>query len=188
MPAGDAARWNARYQQAKYTTSEGPRSFLVRHADLLPQEGLAIDVAMGLGGNAGFLIQRGLKVIGVDISDTAVRRARQLHPGLMAVIADLTHFSLPAAAFDVILNFYYLQRDLWPAYHRALRPGGLLVFQTLTQEMRQSQPDVDPAYLLAPGELRRAFDDMEILFYEEGWEASRSGSPRAVASLIARQR
>ena len=31
----------------------------------------------------------------------------------MAVIADLEYFYIPSDTFDVIINFLYLQRDLW---------------------------------------------------------------------------
>jgi hypothetical protein len=187
MPASDAQRWNARYQQERRESFEAPRPFLVENAAFLPAQGLAIDFAMGLGGNAGFLIQRGLRVVGVDISIVAVRQAKASHPGLMAAVADLTRFYLPELAFDVILNFYYLQRDLWPRYKQALRPGGLLFVETLTWEMRSIHPDIEPEYLLAPGELQRAFSDLEILVYREGWVQSNSRHPRAVASLAARK-
>ena len=188
MPREDAERWDTRYEkEARYSSFEWPRPFLVRHMKKLPQQGLALDVAMGLGGNAQLLLSHGLRVIGVDISGIAVRRARARLPELMAVQADLTRFHLPDDHFDVILNFYYLQRELWEAFIRSLRPGGWLVFETLTEEMRSIQPSIDPRYLLLPGELRQAFEELEIHEYQEGWTESHSGHPRSVASLLARK-
>jgi hypothetical protein len=49
------------------------------------------------------------------------------------------------------------------------------------------QPDLDPAYLLKPGELSVAFCDLEILVYREGRQVSRDGHLSAVASLVARK-
>jgi SAM-dependent methyltransferase len=187
MSQEDARRWNRRYrQEPRFQSATHPKSFLVEHADLLPARGLALDVAMGLGGNAAYLIERGFRVVGVDISGVALQRAKAQLPSLMAVCADLTHFSLGERSFDLIVNFYYLQRSLWADFRRWLRPGGLLVIETLLQAMRERQPDIDPAYLLAPGELKEAFSDLEILVYKEGWEATAQGHPRAVSSLIAR--
>jgi len=82
--------------------------------------------------------------VGVDISSVAVMKARRRLPDLMAVVADLNAFSIPDQSFDAILNFYFLQRDLWQLYKRALRPGGVLFLETLTQEMLNIQPDMDP--------------------------------------------
>src|SRR5512146_932640 len=105
MPREDALRWNARYQTSEsgeYANFLEPRPFLVQNAHLLPPTGVALDIAMGLGGNAGFLIHQGFSVVGVDISDVAVRRARKNMPGLMGVIADLKDCLLFAPqAFDV---------------------------------------------------------------------------------------
>lgn len=186
MPIEDAEHWNARYlQDERYHRDIPPRRFLVENADCLPLRGLALDAAMGLGNNAAFLLERGLHVVGVDVSWAAARQAKARLPGLLAVVADLTHFHLPEECFDVILNFYYLQRDLWAQYRRALRPGGILVIETLTQEMHGLRPDIDPLYLLHPGELRAAFGDWQILVEREGWVETSTRHPKAVAGLIA---
>jgi SAM-dependent methyltransferase len=183
----DAERWDTRYlNDERYATFSRPRPFLVENARFLPRDGLALDAAMGMGGNAGYLLKRGLHVIGVDISSVAVRQTKARLPGLMAVIADLSQFYIPPCSFDVVLNFYFLQRELWSLYRNALRPGGVLFIETLTQEMLRLHPDTDPAYLLAPDELRQAFADWDILVYREGWKKSRGGRLHPVASLVAR--
>lgn len=189
MPIQDAQRWDERYSgEDRHNNFEKPRPFLIRHAELLPTNGLALDVAMGLGGNAEFLLKRGLKVIGIDISSVALKRARQRLPDLMAIQADLTQFYLPEDTFDVIINFFYLQRSLWPDYIRSLRPDGWLIFETLTIDFRSLQPDIDPKYLLAPDELRHAFPTLEIVDYQEGWSTNDNGHLRSTASLVARKR
>jgi tellurite methyltransferase len=185
-PIEDADRWNARYREDKRYSFERPRDFLVENSGLLPSSGLALDAAMGLGNNAGFLLERGLSVVGVDISAVGVREARQKHPAIMAVIGDLCDFYIPPDTFDVILNFFYLQRDLFAVYKKALKRDGILVIETLTEDMLQVQPDTEPDYLLARGELQQAFEDLEILVYKEGWDSDERGHKRAVASLIAR--
>ncbi len=165
---------------------ESPRDFLIAQAQHLPARGLALDIAMGLGGNAGFLIERGLRVIGVDISEVGVRRAKARWPSLMGAVLDLGHYHWPPCAFDVILNFYYCQRDLWPQYRSMLKPGGVLIMETLTIETLSARPDYNPDFLLQPGELRHAFSDWDVLVYREGWIEMGDHAPRAVASIVAR--
>jgi len=87
----------------------------------------------------------------------------------------------------LIINFYYLQRDLWPAIQAALRPGGVLVFETLTQNMQDSHPDIDPQYLLHPGELKAAFPKVQTLVYHEGWTGEKGNPQRTIASLVAQK-
>ncbi len=181
----EAQHWNARYSQEARSSFEEPRPFLLENAHHLPVRGLALDAAMGLGGNAGFLLQRGLHVVGVDLSSLGVRVAKARLPALMAVEADLRHFHIPADTFDVIINFFYLERSLFPIFARALRPGGILIFETMTVEMRSLRPDIEPLFLLEPGELRQAFPSLEILSYREGWQNRSGPHPRAVASLAA---
>ena len=73
---------------------------------------------------------------------------------------------------------------LFPAYRQALRPGGLLFFETF---VHQEAGDT-PAYLLVPGELHQAFADFEIVHsLETAVRGPRSGKFRDIAQLIARK-
>jgi tellurite methyltransferase len=186
MPKEDTHRWNARYTQTAQAPV-APRSLLTQNQALLTGGGLALDVAMGVGANAAFLIEHGWQVVGVDRSDVAVFQAKAREPRIQAVIADMVHFWLPPQRFDLILNLYYLDRQLWPIYKTALKPGGVLIIETLTLDMLEMRPDLPPDFLLQPGELRQAFHDWGILLYREGWIESDHGTQKAVASLIARR-
>ncbi len=185
MPLADAERWNQRYINGSRYTFAQPRTLLTEHAAFLPPSGLGLDLAMGLGGNAGYLLSRGLQVVGVDIAEVAVRKARQANPNLAAVVADLTCFDFPSQVFDVICNFYYLNRPYWPHMERWLKPGGVLYFETLTEAMREFDPQINPLHLLKPNELRSAFPSLQVLHYQEGWY--NDDHPRASARLIARK-
>jgi tellurite methyltransferase len=186
MPIEDASRWNIRYKEATKNWHPSARSFLLQNIDMLPKTGRALDIAMGPGSNAGELLRRGLDVYGVDISSEAVYLAKAEFPGLKAVIGDMTRFYLPDHYFDLILNFYYLQRDLWPEFQRILKPGGWIVIETLTQITRINRPDISPEYLLGEGELAAAFKDWDIQVYREGTYPSDHGFEKSVASIIAR--
>ncbi len=187
MPKEDAQRWNERYRAAPQDWYAAPRSILTQNNHLLAGGGLALDVAMGMGANSAFLLSQGWRVIGVDVSDVAVYQAKRAYPAIQAVIADLVQFRLPPERFDLILNLYYLDRRLWPVYHRVLKPGGLVIIETLLREMSVLRADMPQHFLLEPGELRAAFQDWDILLDREGWVASDHGKEKCVASLIARR-
>jgi trans-aconitate methyltransferase len=159
----DALRWNARYRDPAARSADHPAALLRERIESLPAQGLALDVAMGLGASARLLMAHGLRVIGVDIAEVGVRAARQRAPGLMAVVADLERFDLPPACLDVIVNFRYTQRSLWPRFRKWLRPGGWLLIESFNPAQRAHRPNADPSYFLQPGELRAAFYDWRIV-------------------------
>jgi len=187
-------RWDERYRQEEAAPDRGPASFLVEQRHLLPPHGQALDVAMGVGRNALYLASLGYEVTGIDVSGVEVERCRREagHRGLSieAVQADLESYQLPRAAYDIVINFYYLQRDLAPQIEGALRPGGVLVFESFTTEQRQFGwgPQNDE-FLLQPGELRSLFPGLEVLVYREG-VVERDSEPgmKAVASLVAKKK
>ncbi len=184
-------RWDERYRQEEETPERGPASFLVEQRHLLPPRGQALDVAMGVGRNALYLASLGYEVTGIDVSGVAVERCRReaSRRGLRieAVRADLESYQLPRAAYDIVINFYYLQRDLAPQIQEALRPDGVLVFESFTTEQRQFGwgPQNDE-FLLRPGELREMFPGLEELAYREGLVEGDRGT-KAVAGLVARK-
>lgn len=183
MSMQDALKWNRRYQTLDRAMRCQPRSFLVEQTKALPQRGLALDAAMGTGCNAAYLCERGLRVIGFDISEVAARTAQTRCPNLQTAVVDLSRCTLPADTFDVIINFYFLDRRLWPLYRRALKPGGVLIVETLTRAMLALRPEIDPVYLLEPGELRSAFAGWRVITHRETW-LDEGGWRRAVASLV----
>ena len=66
----------------------------------------------------------------------------------------------------------------------ALRPGGLLFFETFVH----TGAGDTPSYFLEPGELYRVFADFEIVHaLETAVRGHRSGKMRPVAQLIARK-
>ena len=164
---------------------------LVENRRLLPAGGLALDVACGGGRNALFLAQHGLRVVAVDIDRAALelcqREARRRGLPVDAVQADVMSFFLPPSTYDVVVDFYFLERGLCPRLAAALRPGGLLFFETFTVAQRQYGwgPSRD-AWLLQPGELPTLFPTLAVLQYREG-HVVEGGRTKAIASLVARR-
>jgi tellurite methyltransferase len=159
-----------------------PAPLLVQAAELL-RPGRALDLACGAGRNALFLASLGWQVTAVDRCAAGIRLMRERAAGLVLNprIADLEagEFTIEPGAFDLICDFYYLQRDLFPAIREGVRPGGVFTGAVhLFQEGRASR------HVLHPGELRDEFHGWKILFYSESREA---GSHRPSARIIARR-
>ena len=151
-----------------------PTRWLVDHAHLLPVSGSALDVASGSGRNALWLAARGLDTLALDRNLAAVVGIREAaaHRAipLRAEVVDLeaNGVALPAAAFDVVVVVHYLHRPLFPVLKAALRPGGLLVFETFTREQAARGKPTNPAFLLEPGELRELVAPFQIVAEREG--------------------
>lgn len=129
MPKHDAERWNNRYKGSTNLFLNTPRRLLKQFLHLLPKDGVALDIAMGTGANAALLANRGLTTIGIDISDIAVKAARRDHPFVNAIIGDMTELIFCDHVFDLILNFYYLDRNLFPGMENGSNPMVLLLWK-----------------------------------------------------------
>lgn len=188
----DPARWwDERYATG---TAKGrlPASIISEHAELLPKAGRALDLAMGSGRNALYLAGAGLEVTGIDISSIAVRRcrdeAKRLGLKFETRVADALKWDMGYEQFDLILNFYFLERELAPRIVEALKPGGVLVFETYTLAQLQLEGGPrNPKWLLHPSELPLMFQKLRKLYYRDAM-VEEDGRAKAIASLIAQKR
>jgi SAM-dependent methyltransferase len=184
----DRQRWDQRYASMGPDERTEPTSFLVACLPHLPASGHALDVAAGTGRNSVALAAHGLTVDAVDVSWQGLRRAMSLawqrQASINPVVLDLQRGWLPPRRYDVVVNSFFLLRDLLPPIRAALKPGGWLVFEALTLAQLEITPQhgTDRRYLLRPGELHRLFEGFAILSYWEGIEGS-----RATARLLARK-
>lgn len=181
-----AENWNKRYQNTTHSLSKA-RSFLMEFSHLLPRTGWALDVAMGLGHNADILSRNGLKVIGVDFSYVALQKAVKDYPQILAILAELPNIHFKPASFDVLLNFWFLDRSLFPMIKMLLKPGGLLFFETMQVNRQYPLSEVNPAYLLAENELKSEFFGWEHLVYEEVVQITSRGGYQPAVRLLARK-
>ncbi|VAW30235.1 hypothetical protein MNBD_CHLOROFLEXI01-1704 [hydrothermal vent metagenome] len=183
----DAVKWNGRYQtNGPQRQQANPSQLLQNFAHLLPKTGVVLDAAAGVGINTLFVAGRGVPVLALDISEVGLRllrqRAAELKVGVETAVFDLTHPYFPANCVNAILNFRFLERASFAAYQQALRPGGLLVFETFVHKGGEERPN----HFLQPGELRRAFTHFDVIFYAETAVLGyRSGQIRQVAQLVA---
>jgi SAM-dependent methyltransferase len=201
MPSSQS-EWDAKYRLAAEAPEAEPAGILCELLPLLPA-GQALDLACGSGRNALFLAERGRHVTAVDWSELGLRilearaqdnkiRVRRIQnleesgrtrrASIDVFPADLQKIQLPQHSYDVIVCIRYLQRSLFPQICRALRPGGMLLYETFTLAQLDFEGGPrDPAHLLKPGELREAFPELCVIFYRE----LRAG--QGIASLAAQK-
>lgn len=187
---GEREEWNERYASGSHASAEPDAFFLQAYeecvAPLFPQGGRALDIAGGVGRHAIWLAQRGWDVTLVDVSEEGLRIARERAGQLPVryVQHDLTR-GLPDGKFELVLDFFYLERGLFPGMREALSSGGLLLFKTYTREhprLSGGKGPTHPMHLLESGELLHEFSTMQTLFYRE------TVRDKGLAELVARKR
>jgi dihydroneopterin aldolase len=175
-----------------------PTHFLVQQLPRLPK-GKVLDVASGTGRHALFLASQGYEVDAIDhdiqalaqLSSTA--HARNL-TGVTTYTVDLeppppTKPNIGQEAYDVILVFFYLTRPLFPYLIDALKPGGVLLYETfLIENHFQHQHPKRKEFCLGHNELIDLSAGLRIVHYDEGaHEGHRGGESVYTAQLVAQK-
>ena len=182
-----AAKWDARYRGSATAVAT---EVLVENRHLLPAVGEALDLACGLGGNALLLARHGLRTTAWDLSPVAIERLAAEAEGLplRAEVRDVLAAPPAAGSFDVIVVSRFLERDLCPLLMAALRPGGLLFYQTFTRDKAVPGGPSSPDFLLAENELLRLFEGLRLRVYrEEGCMGDVTCGLRNEALLVAQR-
>ncbi len=160
--------WDKRYAENNYVYGKSPAPSLAQNIDYLQGPLRVLDVGMGEGRNAVFLARKGHQVVGVDISPVAIQKAKQLaresNVRIETVLSSMDKYNPAPGSFDVIICYYYVDKEIHAKFMEWLRPGGLLFYEAYTK--RQSGRG-DSSYHLEEGEVLGLFPGLRILKYEE---------------------
>lgn len=169
MTAEDANRWNERYAERERPGAPGPPAAFAHVSDLFPTSGEALELACGAGQTSVWLAQRGMSVVGVDVSPVAIGQATEL--AVTAGLAERCVFAvhdldngLPGdSPVDLIVCHMFRDSTIDRQLVDRLASRGLLAIAVL------SEVGAKPGRFRArPGELVEVFDDLEVVQAGEG--------------------
>ncbi|HFE37931.1 MAG TPA: class I SAM-dependent methyltransferase [Gammaproteobacteria bacterium] len=160
--------WDSLYENA---TPIPPAEVLSENLYLLPQAGKALDLACGLAENAFLLAAHDLRVDAWDNSEVAIKRinekANRRDLAVSAKCVDVMKVDFPENCYDVIVSCHFLEQRLTSSIVAALKPGGLLFYQTFTREKTKECGPKALAYQLKSNELLTMFSDLQLVVYRE---------------------
>ena len=123
-----------------------------RFAQLLVEDKVVLDVGSGVGYGSKILAEKASAVLAVDLSEEAVRYAREEYAGenVEMVVGDGHGLPLAGHSVDVVVSFELIEHLRSQKAHlreldRVLKPGGLTVISTpnrifYSQESNQANP------------------------------------------------
>ena len=147
-----------------------PSPWVCRFARLIAAGGAVLDLACGQGRHARYLAALGYRVEALD-RDSAALAALDGVAGVVTRCADVEGSPWPydAGRFDGIVVTNYLHRPLVPALLDALRPGGVLIYETFALGNEKLGRPSNPEFLLRPGELLQwVAGRLDVLAFEQG--------------------
>jgi SAM-dependent methyltransferase len=162
-----------------------PSDWVQRWEHLIRPNGKVLDIACGHGRHMQFLAARGHQVLGLDRSSEALNAATAWGE---VQEADIENAPWPLVLdgqprqFDAVVVTNYLWRALFPVMQASLAPGGVLIYETFAAGNETVGKPSRPDFLLQTGELLRAFAELRVVAFEDGFIQA---SPRFVQRLVA---
>lgn len=190
--SSDQDKWDQIYSEP-VAQPASPCYVLAENAHLLPRGGRALDLASGRGGNALFLAKLGLQVEAWDISAVATdllnRQASKEDLSVRAKQVDVVTMPPAANSCEVLVVSQFLERSLFPKIRNAVMVGGLVIYQTYTEDRQEGGAGPsNPDYLLQQGELLQMFAGWQILVYrEDALVGDQQQGWRGMAGIVARK-
>lgn len=170
--------WEARYAASAQLFGTEPSELLRALTPYYTSGMTALALGDGEGRNGLWLAQRGLEVLSIDLSATALsrsrERARTLGLHIETCCHDLLQWDWPAATFDLItLIFVHLpppaRQQIHSAIIRALKPGGIVAIEAFHKDQLQQNsggPQV-PELLYDCPLLQRDFASLSVIRLEK---------------------
>lgn len=183
-------KWDQIYSKSGDRSASQAASVVEHHRHFLPESGLALDFACGRGGNAILFAEQGLATQAFDISAVALdqlsQRCQEQGVKVEASATDLKTHRLEPSSLDVLACSYYLDRSKLAMLALAVKPGGLLFYETYNASLPKGAGPSNPDFLLEQGELLSCFGHLQVLFYEELWGVADTDGNTGVSRVVAR--
>jgi len=168
----------ARIAHPAQQADHSPSRFVTQQLHRLPK-GRLLDVASGSGRHALYFAGHGFEVEAIDRDAEKLLKlaamAKQRHlPSIRVKQVDLERNTeerpeFPVNQYDAIVVCFYLHRPLFPWLIDALKPNGVLLYETFTIDnyFRHRHPR-RWEFCLAHNELLRLTSSLRVLSYDEG--------------------
>ena len=184
-------KWD-KYYDSNIKGSPSPSEVLYFNQHLLPVKGSALDLACGYGSNAICLAMNGLNVSAWDISIIALEklslRSKEFDFIINCEIRDVLQQPPEPDTFDIIVVSKFLDRKLIKQIRHAIKPNGLIFYQTFIKDRIIKSGPENPNYQLNENELLDFFEDWKLIFYrEEGMIGNLSRGFRNQAMIISQK-
>lgn len=143
---GKAAEyWNARYDTKEFIFGTAPNEYLEQQASQYLKAGSKVlSIADGEGRNSVWLALRGMTVVGFDVSDKAIAKAKQfaklceVDDKVSLTLCDTEAFDWRENEYDAIVGIFIQFADpkllskIFQQVESALKPGGIFILQGFT--------------------------------------------------------
>ena len=111
------------------------RELLDGFAGRLPKGAFVCDAGCGPSGHIGrYLTDKGVRVVGVDVSDRCVELARKHNPGMRFERQDIGAMTFASGSFDGVVAYYSIidtpkrhMERIFREFQRVLKPAGALL-------------------------------------------------------------
>lgn len=184
MALQDKEKWDKKHIDAPIPTE--PIALIKEYVKLSPGK-QALDIACGMGRHSKYLVSKGFTVDALDISSTAIDSLQDLEH-ITAKEVDFDTYTLEENKYDLIVCTYFLDRTLFPQIEKALKDGGILIYETFIYHPDNERGSSNPSFLLQEGELKKAFEKkFEIIHFEEKWIVDNMGNKTMIGQLVAKK-
>ena len=185
MAQKDKEKWDSKHLTAPIP--DKPIELITNYAKLSNGK-QALDIACGMGRHSKYLASKGFKVDALDISSTAIKSLQGLE-NIKAKEVDFDTYTLEENKYDLIVCTYFLQRSLFPQIEKALKVGGIFIYETYLYHPDNTKIPSNRTFLLEVGELKSTFNDRyELLHMQEWWDEDYDRSKTMKSSMVAQKK
>ena len=185
MAQKDKEKWDRKHLTAPIP--DRPIELITNYA-MLAHGNQALDIACGMGRHSKYLASQGFRVDALDISSTAIESLQDLE-NINAKEVDFDSYSLEENKYDLIVCTYFLERSLFPQIEKALKKGGIFIYETYLYHPDNDKLPSNRSFLLEEGELETTFSDSyDLIHIQEWWDEDYECSKMMKGSLVAKKK